>query len=186
MASSTMSKADRIDRVKSLITSIEGFPKPGITFRDIFPVMRDPVVFADCMALLTEHVQELKQPIDAVIGLDARGFIFGIMLAQQLGVSFVPIRKAGKLPGETIQVSYTLEYGSATFELHKNALQAGQKIIIIDDLLATGGTMAAACQLVKQLKCDIVECVVAIELTDLKGRDKLTEKLFTLTTYSGE
>ncbi|KAK2182229.1 hypothetical protein NP493_362g02005 [Ridgeia piscesae] len=181
-----MSKAERIERVRSLITSIEGFPKPGITFRDIFPVMRDPAVFADCMALLTEHVRDLKQPIDAVVGLDARGFIFGIVLAQQLGVSFVPIRKAGKLPGETIQVSYTLEYGSATFEVQKDALQAAQKVIIIDDLLATGGTMAAACKLIKQLECDIVECVVVIELTDLKGRDKLTDKIFSLTTYSGE
>ncbi|XP_071477769.1 adenine phosphoribosyltransferase-like [Diadema antillarum] len=174
-------------RVKNAIGSIPDFPKPGILFRDIFPVFRDPSILSDMIDLLSDHVQQvLTKKVDVVIGLEARGFLFGPLLAQRLGCSFVPVRKKGKLPGECIQVSYTLEYGTDVFEMQKGSIQPGQTVIIVDDLIATGGTMKAACDLVKKMEGEILECIVVIELVDLKGKEKLTYPFFTLVDFEGE
>ncbi|XP_788872.2 adenine phosphoribosyltransferase, partial [Strongylocentrotus purpuratus] len=167
--------------------TIPDFPKPGILFRDIFPLFRDPSILSDLLDLLVHHVQQnFKDKVDVVVGLEARGFLFGPMLALRLGCGFAPIRKKGKLPGECIQVSYTLEYGTDVFEMQKGAITAGQKILIVDDLIATGGTMMAACQLVKNMEAKVLECLVIIELTDLKGKEKLTDPFHTLIDFEGE
>ncbi|ELT87011.1 hypothetical protein CAPTEDRAFT_120164, partial [Capitella teleta] len=151
--------------------------------RDIFPVMKNAEVFQDCISLLTEHVEHLTTPVDAIVGLDARGFIFGPLMAQRLNIPFIPVRKAGKLPGETIKYSYQLEYGSDTFEIQKSAVHCRQRVVIVDDLLATGGTMKAAAMLLKSLGAEVVECMVVIELTSLKGRDKVPAPLYSMIQY---
>ncbi|XP_041457230.1 adenine phosphoribosyltransferase-like [Lytechinus variegatus] len=173
-------------RVKNAIGAIPDFPKPGILFRDIFPLFRDPSILNDLIDLLVHHVKQAFQQVDVVVGLEARGFLFGPMLALRLGCGFAPIRKKGKLPGECIQVSYTLEYGTDVFEMQKGAVKAGQKVLIVDDLIATGGTMHAACQLVRSMEAEVLECLVIIELIDLKGKEKLTAPFHTLIDFEGE
>jgi len=177
---------ERLSRIEEKIGVIPDFPKKGILFRDIFPLTRDHEVFADCISLMVEYITRNCGSVDVIVGLDARGFIFGPMIAQQLQLPFVPIRKAGKLPGETIQTSFQLEYGSDTFEIQKDALLPGKKVVIVDDLLATGGTMQAAANLVTQLRCEVALCLVLIELVDLKGRNKLTHTLHSFLQFEGE
>lgn len=177
--------AQRLERIKKTIGCIPNFPKEGIIFRDIFPVCQNPEIFGDLIDIFVEHLQQKHEKIDVVVGLEARGFLFGPILAQRLKCSFVPIRKKGKLPGECIQVSYELEYGTDIFEAQKSAIKKDQKVIIVDDLLATGGTMKAACDLVDKMSGKVLECLVAIELTDLKGRDKVPYPLKSFTSFDG-
>jgi adenine phosphoribosyltransferase len=155
----------------SRIRDIPDFPKPGILFKDITTLLKDGDSFRGAVDGLLERVG--KRDVDVVVGMESRGFIFGAPIAYKLGVGFVPVRKLGKLPADVVSVEYDLEYGSATLEMHRDAIKPGAKVLIVDDLLATGGTVAGTIELVKQLKGEIVMLAFLIELTALKGRDKL-------------
>ena len=137
------------DQIKQVIRDVPDFPKPGIVFKDITPILKNPALCNEITKALAQQLASLN--IDVIAGIESRGFLFGLALAQQLGVPFVPIRKVGKLPYKTIQQSYNLEYGSATLEVHEDAFEPGQKVLIHDDLLATGGTVVAASALVQKL-----------------------------------
>ena len=158
-------------QLKSLIREIPDFPKPGILFYDITTLLKDKLGYATLIDQLSEHY--VGKDIDLVLGMEARGFIFAPALAYRLNAGFVPVRKPGKLPAETAKVSYDLEYGSNTLEIHKDAIQKGQRVIIIDDLLATGGTAEATVKLAKSLGADVAGLGFVVELDFLKGRDKL-------------
>jgi len=153
------------------IRDVPNFPKEGILFKDITTLLKDGDSFKAAVDGMMERIG--KRQIDVVVGMESRGFIFGAPIAYNLGVGFVPVRKLGKLPADVVSVEYDLEYGSATLEMHKDALKPGAKVLIVDDLLATGGTVAGTIQLVKQLKGEIVALAFLIELVALKGRDKL-------------
>ena len=153
------------------IRDIPDFPKPGILFKDITTLLKDGASLKAAIDGLDEKIG--KRTVDAVVGMESRGFIFGAPIAYKRGVGFVPVRKLGKLPADVVSVEYDLEYGSATLEMHKDAIAPGAKVLIVDDLLATGGTVAGTIELVKQLRGEIVACAFLIELTALKGRDKL-------------
>ncbi|KAJ8339943.1 hypothetical protein SKAU_G00345760 [Synaphobranchus kaupii] len=154
---------------RSEIRAFTDFPSKGIVFRDICPILKDPEALAAIIDLFEERVRETCPGVELVVGLDARGFLFGPLLAQRLRVGFVLVRKKGKLPGPTASVAYTLEYGQAEAEIQEDAVEAGQKVVIIDDLLATGGTLYATCELMKKQKAKVLGCLVVIELKDLKG-----------------
>jgi adenine phosphoribosyltransferase len=160
-----------MERLLASIRDIPDFPKPGILFKDITPVLQDPVA----LRLAVEHLHKpfQNQEITAVAGMEARGFIFGSLVAWEMGVGFVPLRKPGKLPYDVKSISYDLEYGSATLEIHTDALKSGDRVLIIDDLLATGGTALAGCKLVESLGAEVVACAFMVELDDLGGREKL-------------
>ena len=155
----------------AFIRDVPDFPKPGIVFKDIAPLIADRAAFRVAIEQLACPYR--AAPVDLVVGIEARGFIFGAALALELGAGFVPIRKPGKLPSATISAEYELEYGTDSMEIHTDAIAEGQKIALVDDLLATGGTMAAACQLVSTLKGEIAGLSFVIELTFLHGREKL-------------
>jgi adenine phosphoribosyltransferase len=157
--------------LKSLIRGVPGFPKPGILFYDITTLLKDKVGFAKLIDALSEYY--LNQKIDVVMGIEARGFIFGPALAYRLNAGFVPVRKPKKLPAETVRWTYDLEYGSDTLEIHKDALGPGQRVVIVDDLLATGGTAFASMKLAQSLGSEIVGFAFVIELDKLGGRKKL-------------
>jgi adenine phosphoribosyltransferase len=171
-----------VHRLKSKIRDIQDFPEPGIVFRDITPLVADPSALQLSVYQLLEPF--LGEAIDAVAGMEARGFIFGSLAAWELGVGFIPLRKPGKLPYDVQSASYDLEYGSAALEVHTDAIQAGEKILLIDDLLATGGTAQASCQLVEELGGEIIGCAFVIELDALDGREKLSNyKVHSLLHY---
>lgn len=153
------------------VRDIPDFPKPGILFKDITTLLKDGDSFKAAIDGMLERIG--RRDVDVVVGMESRGFIFGAPIAYKLGVGFVPVRKLGKLPADVVSVEYDLEYGSATLEMHKDAIKPGAKVLIVDDLLATGGTVAGTIQLVKQLEGEIVALAFLIELTALKGRDKL-------------
>jgi adenine phosphoribosyltransferase len=160
-----------VERLKAKIRNIPNFPKPGIQFKDITPLVKDP-------ATLRLAVHQLLHPflgerLTAVVGMEARGFIFGSLVAWELGVGFVPLRKPGKLPYDVQSVSYDLEYGSAELEVHVDALTPDDRVLLIDDLLATGGTAAASCDLIEKLGAEIAGCAFVIELAELEGRKRL-------------
>src|SRR5580692_3331491 len=157
--------------IEAAIRNIPDFPKPGIQFKDITPLLADARLFAGSIDLLTEGFK--PGSVDAVVGIDARGFIFAAAAALKLQAGFVPVRKKGKLPFKTHEVDYALEYGSATVAMHTDALKPGARVLLVDDLLATGGTAAAAAALVKKLGAQIVEINFLIELKFLNGREKL-------------
>ncbi len=159
--------------LNKLIRDVPDFPKKGILFKDITTLLEDGAGFRHSIDLMVEKYRDQK--IDKIVGIESRGFIFGGALAYQLGCGFVPVRKPGKLPYKSIKEDYALEYGTNTLEIHVDAIKAGEKVVIIDDLLATGGTAKAAANLVEQLKGDIVSIDFLVELEFLKGRDKLTE-----------
>lgn len=161
---------------RSLIRDIPDFPKPGILFRDITPLLADPLALRAITDLLAERYRD--QGIQKIVGIESRGFIFGAPLACALGVGFVPARKPGKLPYKQIEESYTLEYGSNTIAMHEDAIAKGERILIVDDLIATGGSLNATCQLVERLGGDVAEIVTIIELTGLKGVDQLGGRPF--------
>jgi adenine phosphoribosyltransferase len=164
------------------IRDIPDFPKPGILFKDITTLLKDGESFKAAIDGLLDRIG--KRDIDVVVGMESRGFIFGAPIAYKLGVGFVPVRKLGKLPADVVSVEYDLEYGSATLEMHKDALKPGARVLIVDDLLATGGTVAGTIDLVKQLKGEIVALAFLIELAALKGRDKLAgHDVVTLISY---
>ncbi|HBM75626.1 MAG TPA: adenine phosphoribosyltransferase [Clostridiaceae bacterium] len=159
--------------IKEKIRVIEGFPKPGISFKDITTLIKEKDAFK---YTIDEMVNDLKDKnIDIVVGPEARGFIIGAPIAYGLGVGFVPIRKPGKLPAETLKIKYELEYGSNALEIHKDAIKPGQRVAIVDDLLATGGTILAVAKLIESLGGEIASINFIIELTDLKGREKLKD-----------
>lgn len=157
--------------LKSKIRDVPDFPKKGIVFKDITPLLRDPVALTQVIREMKYHC--LGKRINAIVGIESRGFILGSILAHELGVGFVPVRKAGKLPWTTIKEEYTLEYGSATLEMHKDALEAGENVVICDDLLATGGTSLATAKLVEKLGGKVLGFLFLVELTFLKGAEKL-------------
>lgn len=154
-------------------------------FRDLTTLMQDPEAFRESCDILYERYR--NSDIDKIVAIDARGFVFGAVLAYKMGIGFIPVRKKGKLPGETIEESYNLEYGSDTLEIHKDALHKGDRVIIVDDLIATGGTVGATVQLVKKLGADIIECAFLIELPDLKGREKVKDcEVFAIMEFEGD
>lgn len=157
--------------LKTLIRDIPDYPKPGITFKDITPLLKSPSGLAMTVELMASPFR--GKGIELVCGAESRGFIFGTAIAQSLSAGFVPIRKPGKLPHDTAAKSYELEYGSDTLEIHKDAVAPGQKVLMVDDLLATGGTLRACCELIDELGADLVGITVAIELGFLDGRSKV-------------
>ena len=159
------------ERLLARIRDVPDFPNPGIVFKDITPLLADPVVFAETIEAMTVGFRE--PPPDKVAGIEARGFILGAPVAQSLGVGFVPVRKKGKLPGDVVAASYDLEYGSATIEVTADAFRPGDRVLIVDDVLATGGTAAATVQLVRECGAEVVGVVVLLELGFLSGREAL-------------
>lgn len=159
--------------LKSHIRNVKDFPKPGIMFRDITTLLKNPEAFNYTLEQLLTFVEDKK--INKVVGIESRGFIFGAVLANKLNCGFIPVRKPGKLPAEKVSISYSLEYGEDKLEMHKDAIQPGDKVLIHDDLLATGGTMNAVCQLIEQLGGEIVQVSFIIELSFLNGRNKLNK-----------
>ena len=171
--------------LKGLIRSIPGFPKKGIVFRDITPLLADADGFKQAVEVLAKKFKTAKPEL--VVGVEARGFIIGPAVALALGAGFVPVRKPGKLPYKTRSASYQLEYGTDKVEIHADAVCPGQKVLMVDDLLATGGTMAATCNLVESMGGRIVGCAFLIELSFLNGRDKLKKyDVFSLMDYKSE
>ena len=170
------------EHLKALIREVPDFPKKGILFYDITTLLKDKVGFATLIDALSEHY--LNSQVDAVLAIEARGFIFGPALAYRLNAGFVPIRKPGKLPAETVKWSYELEYGLDTLEIHKDAIKPGQRVIIVDDLLATGGTANACMQLAKSLGANIAGMGFVVELDFLNGRKKFEgTEVFSLLHY---
>lgn len=171
-------------KIKQSLRDIADFPKPGIIFKDITPLLKDPGLCAEITLAIVGQLKHVK--IDVVAGIESRGFLFGMLLAQALKVPFVPIRKIGKLPYKTVQQSYDLEYGNATLEIHEDAFEPGQNILVHDDLLATGGTVIAASQLVKLLSANVAAYSFLINLDFLNGKERLlayTSNIFSLATY---
>ena len=160
-----------MDRLRNKIRDIPDFPKPGIIFKDITPLVKDPAAFRLSIHLLLQPF--LGRDITAVAGMEARGFIFGSLVAWELGIPFIPLRKPGKLPYNVQTVSYDLEYGSAELEVHIDAVDRNDKVLLIDDLLATGGTAKASCDLIEKLGATVVACAFVVELDFLQGREKL-------------
>jgi len=171
--------------LKGLIRSIPDFPKKGIVFRDITPLLADADGFKQAVEAIAKRFKAAKP--EMVVGVEARGFIIGPAVALELDAGFIPVRKPGKLPYKTRSASYQLEYGTDKIEIHADAVQPGQKVLIVDDLLATGGTAAATCDLVETMGGKIVGCAVLIELSFLNGREKLNKHdVFTLIDYKSE
>lgn len=162
----------KLDLVTQHVRDIQDFPKPGIIFKDITPVLANPDALKASIDLFTEEAARY-QPTK-ILGIDARGFIFGAAVALQMGIGFVPVRKKGKLPYESVQTSYTLEYGEATIEMHVDAIEKGERVVLVDDLLATGGTARAAADLIDQLGGHLMAHLFLIELDFLEGRKKLS------------
>lgn len=172
-------------KLRDKIRTVPNWPIEGVMFRDITTLLLDPEAFRETCDVLFERYKEMD--IDKVVAIDARGFIFGAVLAYKLNVGFVPVRKEGKLPYKTISESYTLEYGENTVEMHIDAIKENERILVVDDLIATGGTISAATKLVEKLGGVIVECVFLVELPDLKGREKIKNyNIFNLTEFEGE
>ncbi len=171
--------------LKDTIRSIPDWPIQGVIFRDLTTLMQDPQAFKASCDLLFDRYKDMD--IDKIVGIDARGFVFGAVLAYKLGIGFVPVRKKGKLPAKTMQETYRLEYGEDTLEIHEDAIKPGERVIIVDDLIATGGTVGATVSLVKKLGADILECAFVVELPDLKGREQIKGcKVYSLTEFEGE
>lgn len=168
---------------KSLIREVPDFPKPGILFYDITTLLKDGTAFRSIVDELTFRYREKR--VAKVIGIESRGFIFGAPLAYRIGAGFIPVRKPGKLPAHTFEVQYNLEYGSTSLAIHRDAIEEGEQVLIVDDLLATGGTAAATVKLVRQLGGRMVGLVFLVELAALKGREKLNGcDIHSLVTYS--
>jgi len=160
--------------LKNRIKSYPDFPKEGILFRDIFSILRDATSLKTCLELMLAKITQLKwNEVDIVVGLESRGFILAPLLAVHLNAGFVPIRKKGRLPGKCKEVSYALEYRSDVFEVQDDSIQAGQKVLVVDDLIATGGSLAATCKLLKGMDATITGCLAFLELVDLKGADSI-------------
>lgn len=169
-------------KIENYVRDIQGFPKEGILFKDITPLLINPEARTNCLQILVDSLK--GQKIDKVVGAESRGFFFGMLLAQELNAGFVPVRKPKKLPFETISASYELEYGSDILEMHTDAIQKGDRVLIHDDVLATGGTAKAVCELVEKLGGEIVQCNFLMELSFLNGREKIkNHPIFAAITY---
>ncbi|KAF8974234.1 phosphoribosyltransferase-like protein [Flammula alnicola] len=175
-----------IDIIKSHLTSHPDFPKKGIVFLDIFPILRNPLVFETLITHLVQHITSHTfgisptKKVDVIVGLDARGFLFGPIIALRLGAAFVPVRKAGKLPGQCISASYEKEYGVDSFEMQADAIKPGQTVVIVDDLIATGGSAKAAGELVAKQGGKLLEYIFVIELLFLKASSKLDAPVYSV------
>jgi adenine phosphoribosyltransferase len=180
-SSRSLQMASLSDDIQASIRDIPDFPKPGILFKDITPVLADPGLMKRIIDHLTERYA--GQSIDAVVGMESRGFIFGTPLAIALGAAFVPARKPGKLPYDTVSFSYQLEYGSNTLEMHTDAVKHGDRVLVVDDLLATGGTANATIKLIESLGATVVEAAFVIELGFLKGTEAVTSSTYSLISY---
>ena len=177
-----MEKIGFEDLLKSKIRDIEDYPKPGIVFRDITPILKDNDLFRLCIDYIDINIYNKK--IDYIAGIDARGFIIGSVLANKLNKGFIPIRKKGKLPYKTIALSYDLEYSKETIEIHEDAIEKNSNVLIVDDILATGGTVKASIELLEKLNANIVGVCVLIELTGLNAREKLERyDIFSIVKY---
>ncbi len=173
------------DNLRKYIRSIKDFPKKGVMFRDITTLLSQPEAVKETLDIMYEYAKGLN--VSKVVGIEARGFIFGALLAEKLGVGFVPIRKPGKLPAETESTTYALEYGTDTIEIHKDAVKVGERVLLHDDLLATGGTAQAAASLIEKIGGEVAQISFIIELTFLKGREKLKNyDVKTLIEYDSE
>jgi len=173
------------EKLKSHIRDVPDFPKQGIVFKDITTLLQNPKAFRESLQVLYDRYKD--KGVEVVTAIEARGFIIGGALAHMLGAGFVPVRKAGKLPYQTYREEYELEYATADMEIHTDAIKKGQKVLVVDDLLATGGTLAATCKLVEKLGGQVVGVAVLIELSYLNGRDKLKGyDLFTMAVYESE
>jgi len=173
--------------IKSKIRTVPHYPKQGIMFRDITTLLKDPAGFHATVDDLAQRYKDVK--IDKIAGIESRGFILGAPLAYAMGKGFVPIRKKGKLPAETIGHDYELEYGTDRIEIHTDAIQKGEKVLLVDDLIATGGTAEAACKLIEKIGGQIVECCFIIDLPDIGGRarlERLGHKVFALCEFEGD
>ncbi len=173
--------------IKSRIRTVPHYPKPGIMFRDITTLLKDPVGLRITIDELARRYADMK--IDKIAGIEARGFIIGAPLAYALGKGFVPVRKKGKLPAETIGHDYELEYGTDRIEIHTDAIEKGERVLLVDDLIATGGTAEAACKLIEKIGGNIVECCFIIDLPDIGGRARLEKhghKVFALSEFEGD
>ncbi len=162
-----------MDRLKAHIRNVPDFPKPGIQFKDITPLVKNPMMLRLAVHQLIHPF--LGEEITAIVGMEARGFIFGSLAAWEMGISFVPLRKPGKLPYDIQSISYDLEYGSASLEVHTDALNSNDKVLLVDDLIATGGTALASCQLIEKLGAEVCACAFVIELDELNGRELLSK-----------
>ena len=162
-----------MDRLKAHIRNVPDFPKPGIQFKDITPLVKNPMMLRLAVHQLIHPF--LGEVITAIVGMEARGFIFGSLAAWEMGISFVPLRKPGKLPYDIQSISYDLEYGSASLEVHTDALDSNDKVLLVDDLIATGGTAVASCQLIEKLGAEVCACAFVVELDELNGRELLSK-----------
>lgn len=168
--------------LRDYIASVPNYPEEGVTFRDISPLMADGEAYGYATQQIVDYAKDKN--VEMIVGPEARGFIVGCPVAYSMGVGFAPARKKGKLPRETVEVNYGLEYGDDTLQLHKDAIQPGQKVLVVDDLLATGGTLAATIELIEELGGEVVGTAFLIELEDLKGRDKIEGyDIFTVLQY---
>lgn len=171
-------------KIEEYVRNIPDFPEPGIIFRDVTSVLQDPEglkLAIDSMIQLLDNVE-----FDVIAGTESRGFIFGMPIAYALGKSFIPVRKKGKLPCETVSAEYELEYGNATIEIHKDAIKPGQRVVLVDDLIATGGTISASARLIEQLGGEVVKIIFLMELAGLRGREKLAGyDVASVITYEG-
>jgi adenine phosphoribosyltransferase len=174
------------DLIRAHVRSIPDFPKPGILFRDITSVWKHPEAFEACTLLFAERYRGV--PVDLIVGIESRGFVIGSAFAARMAMGFVPVRKRGKLPGEVHSFEYELEYGTDCVEVHKDAVAPGQNVLVMDDLLATGGTLLASIELLKKLGANVVGCAVVIDLPDLGGSRRVREAghdVFSLLEYPG-
>ncbi|RTZ43116.1 adenine phosphoribosyltransferase [Candidimonas sp. SYP-B2681] len=178
---------DPADYVRKAIRSVPDWPRPGVTFRDITPVLQDPRSFRVLVDMFVYRY--MRQRLDLVAGVDARGFILGSVLAYELNLGFVPVRKKGKLPFQTVAEEYSLEYGNATVEMHTDSVRPGQRVLLIDDLIATGGTMLAAAKLLQRLGANVVEAAAIIDLPELGGSEALKETgldIYTVCSFNND
>ena len=178
---------DPVENLRALIRDIPDFPKPGIVFKDITPLLADPAGLAMAVEVMANPFRHDR--VDLVVGAESRGFIFGTAVAYALGVGFIPIRKSGKLPGETIGRDFVLEYGEDRIEIHKGAIEPGHRVLLVDDLIATGGTAEAALELLKEIEAVVVEAAFVVALPDLGGIHRLRKTgadVFWLSEFAGD
>ncbi|XP_018562936.1 adenine phosphoribosyltransferase [Anoplophora glabripennis] len=180
---SCASKESKLQIIEKHIKSYPDFPKKGVLFRDVFAVLQNPEVFQLLSDVLVETAKEINPPVETVAALDSRGFLFGPLISLALKIPFVPIRKKGKLPGEVMSYSYIKEYGQDTLEIQVGSIQKGKRVLIVDDLLATGGSLKGAIDLVTKIGGEVVASLIVIELKGLSGRDGITSDIISLIKY---